>query len=218
MTLNYPTVFANNFLNKFLENGFGSLPKREIEIYIMNLLLEDGQFINENGDIDFHEISLILKLSETKVRNLIYEVELKYRNNHNFLEQLIELIEKQKYEVDGDKIKFSIQSPLLKQYFEYEIRKLPNSISDGSFSKNIVTISKETFEKLLKSLYKDDDKINKFIDKLPDDKKKIIKDKDSLFKEFVREFIKRSGSRSADLIFDFINLVQFLKELVNGNI
>ena len=218
MTLNNPIVFANNFLNKFLENGFGSLPKREIEIYIMNLLLEDGQFINENGDIDFHEISLILKLSETKVRNLIYEVELKYRNNHNFLEQLIELIEKQKYEVDGDKIKFSIQSPLLKQYFEYEIRKLPNSISDGSFSKNIVTISKETFEKLLKSLYKDDEKINKFIDKLPDDKKKIIKDKDSLFKEFVREFIKRSGSRSADLIFDFINLVQFLKELVNGNI
>jgi len=218
MTLNNPIVFANNFLNKFLENGFGSLPKREIEIYIMNLLLEDGQFINENGDIDFHEISLILKLSETKVRNLIYEVELKYRNNHNFLEQLIELIEKQKYEVDGDKIKFSIQSPLLKQYFEYEIRKLPNSISDGSFSKNIVTISKETFEKLLKSLYKDDEKINKFIDKLPDDKKKIIKDKDSLFKEFVREFIKRSGSRSADLIFDFINPVQFLKELVNGNI
>jgi len=215
MTLNNPTTFANKFLTKFLENGFESLPKREIEIYIMNLLLEDDQFINESGDIDFHEISLILKLSETKVRNLIYEVELKYRNNNNFLEQLIELIEKQKYEVDGDKIKFSIQSSLLKQYFEYEIRKLPNSISDGSFSKNIVTISKETFEKLLKSLYKDDEKINKFIDKLPDDKKEIIKDKDSLFKEFVREFIKRTGSRSANLIFDILNPVDFLRGLSN---
>jgi len=215
MTLNNPTIFANKFLNKFVENGFGSLPKRETEIYIMNLLLEDGQFVNENGDIDFHEISLILKLSETKVRNLIYEVELKYRNNHNFLEQLIELIEKQKYEVDGDKIKFSIQSPLLKQYFEYEIRKLPNSISDGSFSKNIVTISKDTFEKLLKSLYKNDKKINEFIDKLPNDKKEVIRDKDSLFKEFVREFVKKSGSRSADLIFDFINPVHFLKDLLN---
>jgi len=215
MTLNNPTTFANKFLTKFLENGFGSLPKREIEIYIMNLLLEDGQFINNNGDIDFHEISLILKLSETKVRNLIYEVELKYRNNNNFLEQLIELIEKQKYEVDGDKIKFSIQSPLLKQYFEYEIRKLPNSISDGSFSKNIVTISKETFEKLLISLYKDDEKINEFINKLPDDKKEIIKDKDSLFREFVKEFIKRSGSRSADLIFDILNPVDFLRGLTN---
>jgi len=215
MILNNSEQFANKFLTKFLENGFGSLPKREIEIYIMNLLLEDGQFVNDDGDIDFHEISLILKLSETKVRNLICEVELKYKNDNNFLNQLIEIIEKERYEVDKDKIKFSIQSPLLKQYFEYEIRKLPNSISDGSFSKNIVTISQKTFEKLLNNLYKDDEKINKFIDKLPDDKKEIIKDKDSLFKEFVREFIKRSGSRSADLIFDILNPVDFLRGLIN---
>jgi len=72
MTLNNSEQFVNKFLTKFLENGFGSLPKREIEIFIMNLLLEDGQFVNDDGDIGFHEISLILKLSETKVRNLIY--------------------------------------------------------------------------------------------------------------------------------------------------
>jgi uncharacterized protein YaaW (UPF0174 family) len=219
MTLNNPKQFANNFLSKFLENGFGSLPKREIEIYIINLLLEDGQFINDNREIDFHEISLMLKVSETKVRNLIYEVELKYRNNHNFLKQLIELIEKQKYEVDKDKIKFSIQSPLLKQYFEYEIRKLPNSISDGSFSKNIVTISKETFEKLLKNLYQDEDKIQEFIHNLPEDKKKVIKDKDTLFNIFVEEFVrgagKKGGEKSIELVFNLINPIDFLKELIN---
>ena len=80
---------------------------------------------------------------------------------------------------------------------------------------NIVTISKDTFEKLLKSLYKNDKKINEFIDKLPNDKKEVIRDKDSLFKEFVREFVKKSGSRSADLIFDFINPVHFLRGLIS---
>ena len=216
MNLNNKENFAQQFIDKFLENGFGALPKREIEIYVMNLLLEDGQFVNENGDIDFHEISLTLKLSETKVKNLIYEVELKYKNNHNFLEELIKLIENQKYEVVDDKIKFSIQSPLLKQYFEYEIRKLPNSISDGSFAKHIVTISIDTFEKLLKNLYTDEDKINNFIEYLNDDKKEVIKDRDTLFKEFMKEFLKTSGSRSADMIFDILSPVDFLKGLISG--
>jgi len=214
ININNKEKFTIDFINKFLENGFGALPKREIEIYIMNLLLEDGQFVNDNGDIDYHEISLILKLSETKVRNLIYEVELKYKKKHNFLKELIQLIEKGKYEPLGDKIKFSIQSPLLKQYFEYEVRKLPNSISDGSFSKNIVTISQDTFAKLLNNLYKDEDKITSFINTLPEEKKERVSDKESLFRGFTKEFLKTSGNRSANLIFDVLNPVDFLKGLL----
>ncbi len=215
MTINDKSAFVDRFIAKFLENGFGALPKREIEIYIMNLMLEDGQFVDSNGDIDYHEISLLLKLSEVKVKNLIYEVELKYRNNHNFLEQLIALIEKEKYESDKNQIKFSVQSPLLKQYFEYEIRKLPNSISDGSFAKHIVTISRATFEKLLISLYTNDAKIAILIEKLPDKYKEKVIDKDSLFREFSKEFLKTSGKRSANLVFDILNPIDFLRELLN---
>jgi len=209
--------FTDKFIAKFLENGFGSLPKREIEIYIMNLLLEDGQFINKNGDIDYHEVSLILRLSETKVRNLIYEVELKYKKEHSFINQLIELIEKNKYESIDGKVKFNVQSPLLKQSFEYEVRQLPNSISDGSFAKNIVTITNDTFEKLLKKLFIDEQKISNFIKSLPENKKEIVTDKDSLFREFTKEFLKTSGSRSADLVFDFINPINLLKGLLSND-
>lgn len=120
-------------------------------------MLEDGQFVNSNGDIDFHEISLELKISETKVQNLIYEVELKYRENHNFIEQLINIIEKGKYEVDDGKVKFAVRNPLVKQYFEYEIRRL-EGVSDGSFAKHIISISTATFEKLLLKLYGDSTK------------------------------------------------------------
>lgn len=48
-----PNQFSERFLSKFLENGFGALPKRELEVYLLPLLLEDGQFKNENGEIDF---------------------------------------------------------------------------------------------------------------------------------------------------------------------
>lgn len=210
--------FAKKFISKLLENGFDYMKERELKIYILYLLLEDGQFVNKNGDIDYHEISLALKISETKVRNLIYEVELKYKNNHNFVEQLIKIIEEKRYEIAGDKIKFAVYNPLVKQYFEYEIRKL-NGVSDGSFAKHIVTISIKTFEKLLLHLYEDKSskKAEEIIKKLPPELKDKINDEESLLREFVREFAKnfaaKSGERTADLLFDTFDPVSFLKKL-----
>lgn len=56
---------------------------------------------------------------------------------------------------------------MTKQYFEYEIRKL-NGVSDGSFAKHIVTISRDTFEKLLINLYEDENQINAITTDLPE--------------------------------------------------
>ena len=168
------------------------------------------------GEIDYHEISLELKISETKVRNLVYEVELKYRDNHNFIEQLINIIEKGKYEVTDGKVKFAVHNPLVKQYFEYEIRKL-DGVSDGSFAKHIVSISTATFEKLLLKMYGDSTKANEIISELPKNLQEKITDKYGLIKEFVREFGKSfassSGERTANLLFDVIDPVSLLKRL-----
>jgi len=218
VTLNNKEKFADKFISKLLENGFDFMKERELKVYILYLLLEDGQFVNSNGEIDFHEMSLKLKISEKKVRNLIYEVELKYKNEHNFVKELIKIIEKGRYEVRGDKIKFAVHNPLVKQYFENEIKKL-NGVSDGSFAKHIVTISVSTFEKLLLSLYGDRQTADKIIAKLPDDLKKDIKDKNSLIKEFVREFVKgfasASGQKAANTLFNFMDPVEILKRLFN---
>ena len=150
------------------------------------------------------------------MRNLVYEVELKYRANHNFVEQLINIIEKGKYEVTDDRVKFAVHNPLVKQYFEYEIRKL-DGVSDGSFAKHIVTISSETFEKLLLKLYGNSIKADQIISSLPENLKEKVTDKESLIKEFVREFGKSfsstSGERSANLLFDVIDPVSLLKRL-----
>ena len=218
--LNNKPVFADKFISKLLDNGFDFLKEKELKVYILYLLLEDGQFVNEHGEIDFHEISLALKISETKVRNLIYEVELKYKNNINFIEKIIELIEKKKFEIDGDKIKFAVHNPLLKQYFEYEIRKL-GAISDGSFAKYIVTISKSTFEKLLLKLYGNSNKIEEIVKDLPEERREELKNKENFFKEFVKEFFiefgkgfgNESGKRRAEIIFNVIDPVSLLKKL-----
>lgn len=105
---------------------------------------------------------------------------------------------------------------MVKQYFEYEIRNL-DGVSDGSFAKHIVTISKSTFEKMLLKLYGDSDKADEIISSLPEELKEKITDKESLIKEFVREFGKgfssASGERSAHMLFDVIDPVSLLKRL-----
>ncbi len=215
--INDKEKFVDKLMSKLLENGFDFVQQREMKVYILYLLIEDGQFIKENGDIDHHEISLALKISESKVRNLVYDMELKYRQNFNFSEQLIELIERNKYEVTKNKIKFSVHNPLLKQFFEYEIRNL-NGVSDGSFAKHIVTISINTFEKLLIKLIKDETKVNNIIKSLPKNLKEKITDKESLVKEFVHEFVQTiistSIERATNLLFDVIDPVTLLKKLL----
>jgi len=67
--------FANDFLDDYLAIGFGSLLKREIDVLMMDLLLKYTD-IQNMGNFD---LSLKLKLTESKIKNLKYEANLKYR-------------------------------------------------------------------------------------------------------------------------------------------
>jgi len=189
------------------------MPKRECEIYLLHLLLKDGQFKNEKGQIDFQVMPLALKMTETKVRNLVYEIELKYQQPIDFSQALIELFENQSYEVDEHRkaIKFSIQSRLLKQAFEYEVRKL-GGMSDGSFAKHLVTIKEDTFAKLLNRLYGeavDDAMVQRVAVKLKENETPKV----GLFRLFAEEFVKTSGGKTAEMIFDNVSPLEWLKAL-----
>jgi hypothetical protein len=210
INLNNADVLSRAFLTKFLENGFGALPKRELEIYLLYLLLQDGQFKNANQELDYHEMSLALRMSETKVRNLIYEVELKYAPLAEFDSALIQLIEQNRFEVTPDKtqIRFSVQSPLLKQAFEYEVRQL-GGISDGSFAKHIVTIKQATFAKLLDRLFgeKVDSEILAGVEAELSESATPAEQRAGLFRLFAEEFVKTSGVKSAEMAFDSLNSI-----------
>ena len=48
-------IFTDKFLTKLLENGFNFMKEKELKVYILYLLLIDGQFVNNDGEIDFHK-------------------------------------------------------------------------------------------------------------------------------------------------------------------
>jgi hypothetical protein len=220
MNLKNKENFSKKFIEKYLEYGFGSTTKRELDIYILYLLINDGQFKNKDNELDYHKMSLELKLTEAKVRNLVYEVTLKYLTNINFTEELLKLIENERFDiVSGDTIRFSIHNPLIKQTFEHEVRKL-NGVSDGSFSKHIVSINKDIFKKLLSAHYVESGKVDKLIEGLPGDISNNLNENRGdlvgiFVEEFVSNFASTSGDKAAKLLFEIVNPIDFFKGIFN---
>ena len=99
---------------------------------------------------------------------------------------------------DKDVIKFAIHSPLLKQAFEYEVRKL-NGISNGSFSKHVVSINQETFTNLLVALYGDLPLPDNLKDAINTRRDVKVSDNPTLIRLFIEEFIKTSGNKMTEV-------------------
>ena len=87
------------------------------------------------------------------MRNLYQDVQLRYNQYDEKIakERFITIVESGAIELKGDKLTFTIREPLLRQYFEEWVAEVCG-FTDSSFNKNLVTISKDTFSKILDSI------------------------------------------------------------------
>jgi len=173
--------FADIFLKKFLENGFSTMPKREMEILIFHLLQNETTAFE---DLDNYTIANLLKLSENRVKSFKSEVALKHKqiSLEEALLQIASLIfieQKIKPTFKDDEISFGLEDTVLLRQLKYAV-KLAGNISDSSFNSEIVKIKTHIFiqiftnrfpeiKKKLKTViqedYKDDKEAKKTLDK-----------------------------------------------------
>jgi len=207
--LRNPNKFSQNFIAEYLSRGFGVLPKREVDIVILHYLIEDGVFEkDEGGELDYYEMSTKLKISETKVRNLIKDVQLRYESftEETFKLRLYQLIYKTRFSFDKNQdyiIIFSIANPMLKQTFEHWVAKV-NGFTDSSFSSKIVKLSNDVFADVLVRLYGDEseDALLELKTKLPDDAPEEMKKASSVkeyFLRFVDKYLESFAGKSGEL-------------------
>ena len=71
----------------YLERGFGTMNKNDFEVFIFNEIVKDPQGILEFSKKDKddkplkpsnYDLSILLKIPESKVKRLAYEADLKY--------------------------------------------------------------------------------------------------------------------------------------------
>ena len=150
--------FAEKFLDRFLEHGFGTMPKREMEILIFQNLYKSSIFFKSKRNYD---LANKLQISETRVKSLIIETNLKYpsMDKQEALKKIAERLFSS-YEnkiIDDEKEKefrFVLEDPFLKREFE-DAAKIHGYFTDGSFNSEIIRIAPIPFIRIFLEVFKD---------------------------------------------------------------
>lgn len=198
--------FGKEFLEHYLSGSFGSMSKSETEILIFHLLSKHFE-ISSN-----YEISNLLKISETKVKNLTLNAHLRYPRQSGdeiVRETLVDIAKKFSaiYDEQNGEVKIYIQSSVQKREIINAINKL-GSFADYCLNNEILKIRINT----LFSLFE------KFLDKekFKDTVQTYLKDKKLNEKQFFDalnnsqrfiEIIKRSNIKISDVINTILNFI-----------
>ena len=98
----------NDWLKKYLERGFGSMNKNDFEVFIFSELLKSKLKSMSNFDI-----SVCLKIPESKVKRLKYEASLRYPekelNLKKYAKKALENVT-----IESNHIRFSVEDTMLK--------------------------------------------------------------------------------------------------------
>lgn len=149
--------FLGEFLSFYIETpGLGAMPKSDLNALLVFLLDKYGDKRYSNFDL-----SRMLKISESKVRNLRILALSRFdlRTERDFSNELLELLTKAKYEIHNIntyEIRFLLVDILLSKYLEKIVEENEGTISYTRNSHQVVlSISNllSVYETLLKQKY-----------------------------------------------------------------
>ena len=182
------SITIKEIIQSYLGRGFGSMNKNDFEVWIFN----EWRKLQDKNLSDY-AISKELKISETKVKRLRYEADLKYSSDNDekkLQEQFFKLLENAKYKKENSKLQFVIKDKLLRGYISDCLEK-DGRFMDSSFNANMVSIYVDDFSFLLEQFKEviDTDKIIKEAEK----KAESYHDFPVKFSDIIKEKLKDLG-------------------------
>lgn len=139
-------AFANGLVERLFEPGFSVLGKKEIELAVIALLEESGAL----GTRTNHELSLVLGITETRVRGLLHAARLRHGiNDEDYLRSRLPiLLTKSSPElmtVDGtERVRFVVEDAFLQQALNARI-KSAGGVPGTGHSKEICVVKLDVF-------------------------------------------------------------------------
>ncbi len=182
-------------ISKYLERGFGSMNKNDFEVWIFHYLTTHQLQGKTN-----YEISIELRMPETKVKRLRYEAELKYAeakplDNYH---RICKLLQNVRFKKDGNSIQFTIEDLYLRKYLD-SVLKTGGRFSDSSFNSEIVSMNYDDLEFFLTSVPEE----KKQLENLLKEARQKKKDEKLTFKyllgTFCESMAQEFGKKTADV-------------------
>ena len=160
-------AFKSRFLDSYLENGLGSLSKRDIEVLLIYLLdeygLADGKPLKALSN---QSVSILLKAPNSRIKALRYEATLKYTPNNEDLakSRLLEVIAKSQLDSDKRRIGLIIEDSFTRNWLQGHMKD-HGLVFDGSFNSEVVRADADQLCNVLLSIY-DEKPVNTFREKI----------------------------------------------------
>lgn len=204
------------FLSDFMTPAFGSLPKREIELRVFDLMRSLGILKSE---ATIYGLMTDLMVTRAKASQLIFDLEIRrHGSDRARLDELVkQALIRTKFAKDGDYFVMEIENPLTLAHMRQKIRDIGH-FSDTSFNSALVRAPVDTVTDLM-------------LDIIPENQHQAIKGAlvdagapDGSVKAVIRGALKTLGRKvigeAADQIAEGIvdNSANFLGPLVNAGI
>lgn len=137
-TQNRQTTLAG-FIDEYVNRGFGSMNKNDFEVWIFDYLLQ-GRLTGMSN----YEISVELRIPESKVKRLRYEASLKYGNpadTDQYSKAFQNLLEKVNLKRGSNSIiQFAVEDIQLRKFLD-SILKRNGRFADTSFNSEVVSVT-----------------------------------------------------------------------------
>ena len=141
-------TFSERILSEIQKMPFGSLPKIELELVILDALIRSLEPVDSYSNIEKHFSFLQknLKLTQTQLKNKILAAQLRFdsKSEIDVENYILASIVNEKYSIENNYIVITIFNPLIndlaKSYFETR-----GIILDTSFNKNLLKINLKGF-------------------------------------------------------------------------
>ena len=200
-------------IQAYLNRGFGSMTKNDFEVWIFYQLL-CGELRGKSN----REISIALRIPDTKVKRLRYEADLKWGSPNDdsaYHDALVNVIKKARLVKDKTQILLVIEDTALLKYLDAKMKNA-NVAWDKSFNSENIYIDFEQYETFCKEVltkeYKDT--VN-FLNKKFKDEPTIVKffncfkgkTRDEVINELVGgavNVVKEGGKYVLPLLIDMI--------------
>lgn len=141
-------TFSERILSEIQKMPFGSLPKIELELVILDALIRSLEPVDSYSKIEKHFgfLQKNLKLTQTQLKNKILSAQLRFdtKSEIDVENYILASIVNEKYSIENNFIVITIFNPLIndlaKSYFETR-----GIILDTSFNKNLLKINLKGF-------------------------------------------------------------------------
>lgn len=150
--------FANAFLEAYLRDGFANMPKREIDLLVLRLLLEHTDDWSLDEPPNAFTLCQTLRAKRGRLRSMLDELSFRAAGDEERSKQrLRQLLMAAEKDYDQNKVRVQIEDGYLRDYAKNLIQS-DYGIVDTSFDRSIVSLSGSRFLMLVTELMTEEEK------------------------------------------------------------